>query len=49
MTVYIRSGCSASHKATFECGCHEVQIIKVSGKSDDFICSLFIGILMLIM
>ena len=24
MAVYIRSGCSASHKATFECGCHEV-------------------------
>ena len=32
MAVYIRSGCSASHKATFECGCHEVQIIKVCGK-----------------
>ena len=24
MAVYITNGCSASHKATFECGCHEV-------------------------
>ena len=24
MAVYIRNGCSASHKATFECGYHEV-------------------------
>ena len=36
MAVYIRSGCSASHKATFECGCHEVQIIKVCGKHNNF-------------
>ena len=32
MAVYIRSGCSASHKTIFECGCHEVQIIQVCGK-----------------
>ena len=25
-----------SHKATFECGCHEVQIIKVCGKHNNF-------------
>ena len=36
MAVYIRSGCSACHKATFECGCHEVQIIKVCGKHNNF-------------
>ena len=36
MAVYIRSGCYASHKATFECGCHEVQIIKVCGKHNNF-------------
>ena len=36
MTAYIRSGCSASHKATFECGCHEAQIIKVCGKHNNF-------------
>ena len=36
MAVYIRSGCSASHKASFECGCHETQIIKVCGKHNNF-------------
>ena len=36
MAVYIRSGFSASHKATFECGCHELQIIKVCGKHNNF-------------
>ena len=35
MAVYIRSGCSDSHKAIFECGCHEVQVIKVCGKHLD--------------
>ena len=34
--VYIKNGCSASHKATFEFGCHEVQIIKVCGKHNNF-------------
>ena len=41
MAVYIRSGCSASHKATFECGCHKVQIIKVCGKHNNLY--LFFG------
>ena len=36
MAVYIRSGCSAPHEATFECGCREVQIIKVCGKHNNF-------------
>ena len=36
MALYTRSGCSASHKATFESGCHEVQIIKVCGKHNNF-------------
>ena len=36
MAVYIRNGCSAFYKAIFECGCHEVQIIKVCGKHNNF-------------
>ena len=36
MAVYIRSGCSALHKASFECGCHKTQIIKVCGKHINF-------------
>ena len=36
MAVYIRSGCSASHKASFECGCHETPIIKVCGRHNNF-------------
>ena len=36
MAIYIRSGCSASHKASFECRCHETQIIKVCGKHNNF-------------
>ena len=36
MAVYIRSGCSASHKASFEFGCHETRIIKVCGKHNNF-------------
>ena len=36
MAVYIRSGCSPSHKASFECGCLETQIIKVCGKHNNF-------------
>ena len=35
MAVYITNGCSVSHNATFECGCHEVQIIKVCGKHNN--------------
>ena len=36
VAVYIRSGCSASHKAIFECGCHEVKKIEVRGKHNNF-------------
>ena len=36
MAIYIRSGCSASHKASFECGCYEIQIIKMYGKHNNF-------------
>ena len=36
MAAYIRNSCSDSHKATFECGCHEVQIIKVCGRHNNF-------------
>ena len=36
MAEYIRIGCSASHKASFECGCHETQIMKVCGKHNNF-------------
>ena len=37
MAVYIRSGCSASHKVIFECGCREIQIIKVCGKHNNYL------------
>ena len=36
MAVYIWSGCSASHKAIFECDFHEIKIIKVCGKHNHF-------------
>ena len=36
MATYIRSGCSASHKTISECGCCEVQIVKVCGKHSHF-------------
>ena len=36
MTTYIRSGCSASHNNILECGCQDVQIIKVCGKQSHF-------------
>ena len=36
MAVCIRSGCSIFHKAIFECGCHEIQNIKVCGKHNNF-------------
>ena len=41
MAVYIRSGCSASHKTSFECGCHETQIIKVCGKHNFYLFSVY--------
>ena len=46
MPTYIRSGCSTLQMAILECGCHEVQIIKVYCKNNDF-CFQFIAILML--
>ena len=36
MAAYIRNDFSASRKANFECGCHEVQILKVCGKTNNF-------------
>ena len=36
MATYIRSDFSASHKTNFECGCHEVQILKICGKHNNF-------------
>ena len=47
MAVYIRSGCSASHKASFECGCHENSGHQSVWQTMIYICSLFIRILML--
>ena len=36
IAVYIRSGCSASHMAIFECRCHVIQIIKLCDKHNNF-------------
>ena len=41
MAVYIRNGCSVSYKTTFECGCHEVQIVKVCGKHNFYFFSVY--------
>ena len=42
MAVYIRNNFSASHKSCYECGCHEMQVIKVSGKHNNFyLCSIY--------
>ena len=32
MALYIREGLSASHRPLYECGCHETQVVKVSGR-----------------
>ena len=36
MAAYIRSDFSASHKVKYECRCHEVQVLKVCGKTNNF-------------
>ena len=36
MAVYVRNNFSASRKANFECGCHEVQVLKVCGRTNNF-------------
>ena len=36
MAAYIRNNFAASRKSNFECGCHEVQILKVCGRSSNF-------------
>ena len=36
MAVYIRKKYPASHKTKYECGCHEVQVLKVSGRHNNF-------------
>lgn len=36
MAVYIRNGFPASRKVCFECGCHEVLILKVCGRHSNF-------------
>ena len=36
MAIYVREGFSASRKHTAECGCHEVQVMKVCGKRQNF-------------
>ena len=42
MAVYIKDGFSASHKSCYECGCHEMQIVKVCGKYNNFyLCSIY--------
>ena len=42
MAVYIRNKYPASHKSGYECGCHEIQVIKVSGRHNNFyVCSIY--------
>ena len=36
LAAYIRNDFSASRKTNFECGCHEVQVLKVCGKTNNF-------------
>ena len=36
MAIYVREGFSASRKHTAECGCHEVQVMKVCSKRQNF-------------
>ena len=36
MAVYVRDGYSASHNRLAECGCHEVQVMKVCGRLHNF-------------
>ena len=32
MALYIKEGFTASHRPLYECGCHETQVVKVSGR-----------------
>ena len=42
MAAYIRNKYPASHKSCYECGCHETQVIKVSGRHNNFyLCSIY--------
>ena len=36
MAAYIRKDFPASHKTNYECRCHEVQVFKVCGKTNNF-------------
>ena len=36
MVLCIKNGFSATHKACYECGCHEMQIVKVCGKHNNY-------------
>ena len=36
MAAYIGKDFSASRKSNFECGCHEVQVLKVCGRTNNF-------------
>ena len=36
MAVYVREGYSASRNRLAECGCHEVQVMKVCGRLHNF-------------
>lgn len=42
MAVYIRTEYPASHKSCYQCGCHEIQVIKVCGRHNNFyLCSIY--------
>ena len=36
MAAYVRKDFPASHKTNYECRCHEVQVFKVCGKTNNF-------------
>ena len=36
MAAYVRKNFPASRKTNFECRCHEVQVLKVCGKTNNF-------------
>ena len=36
MALHSKNGFSATHKANYECGYHEMQVVKVCGKHNNF-------------
>ena len=47
LAVYVRSGFSASVRSDCKCSCHEVQLVRVCSRSNNFTFSVFTVILIL--